>query len=455
MATSLTVFVCGTYSDLTKERDGVLDAVRRLRLQHDSMELFGARPDRPIETCLNEVRQSDVLVVIVGHLYGSIAPEMNISFTEAEYTEGYRLNKPCLVYIRDEDVPILPRFMEHDPDKILLLRKFKEILRSHHTVATFRYANDLAVAVATDLSRITQELKTAAIQSFEQHLAILKRGIDAWNAWRLKNPDTKPNLEGADLSRMDLSSADFSDALLTNANLSETILVRTNFSGVSLTRVDFRGALLGETMFCNTDLSEANNLDSIVHQGPSSIGIDSLYKSNGKIPEVFLRRCGIPEDFIHFIRSFTAKPIEFYSCFISYSANDEHFVRRLYNDLRSEGVRCWLAPEDLRIGERFHVRIDESIRLFDKLLVVLSKNSVSSQWVEKEVETAFEKEREQKNTVLFPVRLDDAVLAAKTGWAADIRKSRHVGDFREWKNHDSYRKAFERLMRDLKAEAGR
>ena len=109
----------------------------------------------------------------------------------------------------------------------------------------------------------------------------------------------------------------------------------------------------------------------------------------------------------------------------------------------------------MKIGEKFRVRIDESIRLYDKLLLVLSENSVSSEWVEKEVETAFEKEGEQGKIVLFPVRLDDAVFETRTGWAADVKRSRHVGDFREWKNHDSYRKAFERLMRDLKAEASR
>lgn len=100
--------------------------------------------------------------------------------------------------------------------------------------------------------------------------------------------------------------------------------------------------------------------------------------------------------------SLPGKAIEFYSCFISYSSKDEEFAKRLYADLQNEGVRCWFAPEGLKIGEKFRVRIDESIRLYDKLLLVLSENSVSSQWVEKEVETAFEKEEEQKNTVLFP-----------------------------------------------------
>jgi hypothetical protein len=86
-------------------------------------------------------------------------------------------------------------------------------------------------------------------------------------------------------------------------------------------------------------------------------------------------------------------------------------------------------------------------------MVLLSKSSVSSPWVEKEVETAFEKERREKRTVLFPIRLDDAVMDTDQAWAADIRRTRHIGDFRDWKNHDSYKRAFERLLRDLKAES--
>ncbi len=76
---------------------------------------------------------------------------------------------------------------------------------------------------------------------------------------------------------------------------------------------------------------------------------------------------------------------------------------------------------------------------------------MKSPWVEKEVETAFEKERRQGRTVLFPIRLDDAVMGAEEAWAADIRRTRHIGDFCGWKEHDKYRVAFERLMRDLRA----
>ncbi len=162
MNTSLTVFVCSTYADLSDEREAVLDSIRRLQLQHDSMEFFGARANQPIETCLQEVRRSNILVVIVSHKYGSLVSEMGISFSEAEYVEGYALQKPCLVYMRDENVPILPKYMERDPEKLQLLEKWKETLQERHTVATFQDSHDIAVQVAADLSRTISGLEDSA-----------------------------------------------------------------------------------------------------------------------------------------------------------------------------------------------------------------------------------------------------------------------------------------------------
>ena len=77
--------------------------------------------------------------------------------------------------------------------------------------------------------------------------------------------------------------------------------------------------------------------------------------------------------------------IDYYSCFISYSSKDDAFAKRLYADLQSNHVRCWFAPEDLKIGDRIRTGIDEAIRVHDKLLLILSKSSVASGWVEREV----------------------------------------------------------------------
>jgi hypothetical protein len=159
---AFTIFVCSTFSDLSQEREGVLDAIRRLKLQYDSMEFFGARAEQPLETCLHEVRASDVLVVIVGHKYGSIVPALGLSYSEAEYSEAIRLKKPCLVYVRDENVAILPKYMERDPEKLKLLERWKETLQSRHTVSTFQDGNRLAVQVAADLARTIQDLEEVA-----------------------------------------------------------------------------------------------------------------------------------------------------------------------------------------------------------------------------------------------------------------------------------------------------
>jgi uncharacterized protein YjbI with pentapeptide repeats len=296
----------------------------------------------------------------------------------------------------------------------------------------------------------------------EDHLKILLRqGAGTWNLWRHDNPRTVPVLRGADLRGADLSNADlnrayFSDADLRYANFRDANLRGANLSGADLSGADLSGADLNEvrigwTSFGDVDLSTVKGLETVKHYGPSTIGIDTFYLSQGKIPEVFLRGAGVPHTFITYARSLTAQPIEFYSCFISYSSKNQDFADRLYTDLQSKGVRCWFAPEDLKIGVRTRDTIDESIRLHDKLLLILSEQSVSSQWVEHEVEAALERESREHRLVLFPIRLDDAVMETGKAWAANIRRTRNIGDFRQWKRPDNYQKALARVLRDLKA----
>jgi hypothetical protein len=187
--------------------------------------------------------------------------------------------------------------------------------------------------------------------------------------------------------------------------------------------------------------------------GSTSIGIDTIYRSRGQIPEIFLRKAGVPEDFITYMRSLVSHPIDYYACFISYSSHDQGFAERLYADLLNKGVRCWYAPEDLDIGDEIRPRIDETIRLYDKLLLVLSKHSVKSHWVAYEVKKALNKEPQGIPNVLYPIRLDDAVTQCKDHWVQDIRSSRHIGDFTRWREHTTYQKALDRLLRALKPKA--
>lgn len=264
------------------------------------------------------------------------------------------------------------------------------------------------------------------------------------------------NFNGADLSYADLSHANLetahlSEANLSHANLSYAGLASVNLSEADLSEADLSYADVGWAFFAKVNLRTVKGLSTVEHLGPSTIGVDTLMLSEGDIPEIFLRGAGLSDTFIGYVRSLVSNHIEYYSCFISYTAEDEPFAKRLYADLQANGVRCWFAPEHLKMGDKFHDRIFEAIRQFDKLVLVLSEPSVYSQWVQAEVERALHKEYDKKQEVLFPLRLDETVMQAPQTWASAIRKTRHIGDFTHWKDHDAYQSAFQRLLRDLQA----
>jgi hypothetical protein len=147
------------------------------------------------------------------------------------------------------------------------------------------------------------------------------------------------------------------------------------------------------------------------------------------------------------------KPIQYYSCFISYSSRDEILARRLHADLQDQGVRCWFAPHNLRPGTLIRKGIDDAIQLQDKLLLILSEHSVQSGWVGYEVETALAREIRQQREILFPIRLDNAVFHSTAHWAVSLRDQRHIGDFAHWADPEHYQKAFQRLLHHLKPQA--
>ena len=269
-------------------------------------------------------------------------------------------------------------------------------------------------------------------------------------------------LQGANLSVADLRQANLGGADLNGANLASVDLSWTSLVGADLNGADFSRASAWGTQFADVDLSVAIGLETIEHDGPSTIGIDTIYKSRGKIPEVFLRGCGVPDEFIVFIRRMGVRPVEFYSCFISYSTKDEDFAKGLYADLQAKGVRCWFAAHDIKGGRKIHEQIDEAIRLHDRLLLILSEHSMSSEWVKTEITKAHKREVKDDKRVLFPVRL--VSYEAMQSWeyidstgkdlAEEIRQYL-IPDFSNWKDHDSYQTAFQRLVKDLKAEASK
>jgi Pentapeptide repeats (8 copies) len=213
----------------------------------------------------------------------------------------------------------------------------------------------------------------------DEHLALLRQGTAVWNERRpLKKPDlreadlkdadltgadlsqsdlsdanlagadvreadlagadlTRANLYGAKLTRADLSianltAADFSSADLWNANLFGAALRGTKFVGAflfgtnltsaHLIKPDLTSARLSGTVFGDINLGDTVGLGNCFYNGPSVIDFRTLHQS-GNLPVSFLRGCGLPDNLIDYLPSLRGDAVQFYSCFISYSAKDQ------------------------------------------------------------------------------------------------------------------------------------
>lgn len=265
------------------------------------------------------------------------------------------------------------------------------------------------------------------------------------------------DLVGASLCRADMIMADLSATNLQNANLEGAILDRVNFRGAKLDGTIFKRALVGFTIFADVDLSCAEGLGDVLHVGPSAVGIDTYYRSHGNIPEAFLIGAGVPDGFLKAARSLFDLRGHFYTCFISYSTHDQRMAERLHSELQANGVRCWFAPHDIQAGKKLDEQIGDAISRYDRLLLILSEHSISSEWVKTEIAHARRKEINQKRRVLFPIRLvpfatirDWQCFDADAGKdsAREIREY-FIPDFSNWTDDGCFNKAFQRLLKDL------
>jgi hypothetical protein len=320
-----------------------------------------------------------------------------------------------------------------------------------------------------------------------RHVKVLGQGVEVWNQWRHENPNVEPllinvslpqDLAGANLSRANLERANLNHADLTEANLNGARLHAASLLGVDmagatlrgatltatnvngdLRRVDlgnanlhganiygsrvgharFAGAQCGSTVLAALDLSTCLGLEEVKHNGPSTIGVDTIFYSNGKIPPVFLRGAGVPEGFIADLDKLVAADVQgqFYSCFISYSHADKMFVRRLRERLKKHHIQSYLDERKMLPGDHIETELERGINSWDMLLICCSKHSLNSRWVEFEVNAAREKEKrlsqERGRSVhsIIPIDLDGYISSAEcqSAWARELQ-TRIVSDFK-------------------------
>lgn len=267
------------------------------------------------------------------------------------------------------------------------------------------------------------------------------------------------NLSGADLSDADLSDTDLSDtdlyaANLSRADLSGADLMFANMVNTVTLETKFDKSRFGYTIIADCDLRNALGLHMVIHQGPSSIGIDSFNRSGGKISLTFLKGCGIDQDIAEYLLK-EARIKMHYSCFISYSSKDERFAKKLKNDLELKNIKCWFFPEDATWGTDTYKSISLAIKTHDKLIIICSKNSLNSEPVLREIERAIQEEKARKEKdketerVLFPITIDNYLFNEWEHYLKPDLLKITIGDFRNWKDLKEYNKALLRLVKAL------
>ncbi len=98
------------------------------------------------------------------------------------------------------------------------------------------------------------------------------------------------------------------------------------------------------------------------------------------------------------------------SIFLSHNSKDKPFVRKLANDLRRKGHYAWIDEAEIKVGDSLIEKIEEGIEQTDFLGVIISSNSVDSEWVKREVRIALTQEISGKKVKVLPILLEEVEI---------------------------------------------
>ena len=302
------------------------------------------------------------------------------------------------------------------------------------------------------------DLTEANLSEAELNLAKLSRAFLA-----------RANLSGAKLFGIDLSEADLSNANLMlahifQANASKACLRQADLTGAwlmltDLTKANLEGTIFTkvlcyDTVFANCNLCGARGLDSIVHLGPSSIGIDTLiasFRGAGNRPtpelETFFRGAGVPKELLDELPRIIAE-IPYCTCFIAYGEPDRAFAEKLVKDLRGRGLSCWAYFSDYTPGERTWRELGQERQKAEKMVVLCSAPGLVKEGLLKEIEEQIDENPDK----MVPVSLDNLwkepgfrVMRGNRDLKPFLLPDRNYADFTK-----PYEEAVEQLLKGLR-----
>ena len=174
------IFVSSTFVDLQPDRQAAIEALRRAQLDPWGMEWFVSEPSYPLDVCLQELRQSDAVILMIGFYAGSLIPgSPGITYTRAEFEFAKQLDKPVFVFFKLEGGR--PVNKETDPAKRAALDDFRNAVTSWKVTPQYYDSLDrLQVEVLVALQRWDAQGRPGARRVFTtpaEHFAPYDSGV--------------------------------------------------------------------------------------------------------------------------------------------------------------------------------------------------------------------------------------------------------------------------------------
>lgn len=146
------VFVASTHQDLLSYRAATTRAILAAGDLSEDMLYWPAEDSPSLDVSLRHLRSSDLMILLIAHLYGTPPTGHDRSITELEFDEALELNLPILAFQVDPAYPWAPRFVETKPEARARLANFTQRVKEKVTTSLFSTPDSLELAITRALS---------------------------------------------------------------------------------------------------------------------------------------------------------------------------------------------------------------------------------------------------------------------------------------------------------------
>lgn len=273
------------------------------------------------------------------------------------------------------------------------------------------------------------------------------------------------DLDGADLSGADLTATDFSWATLTNANLRGATLTTTSLMMANLTGADLRGARItkaelessilhrataGGTLFSNCDLRSVIGLESMLHGAPSAISLDTLARSGGRIPRLFLQGAGVAEPLIAAQDVFKAERRTYPTLLLIGSMADSRLAETLCEILSRAHIPAWaLYPDDEDALSTGEASLDHTV-YYDRLALLCTNAALENPLTSRHFAELLRSARKGASGDLIALGAGELFYQRNDRLCNSLREGISL-DLQGWEDASVIENLAEQLVRELSA----